>query len=125
MVSSAGAVSLSSVCEKNSFSFDEQHRCNAVATVKAAPQQSAVRLPLDLVCVVDSSGSTAGSHMALTKQAMQFSISQLSGDDRLAVVTFSNHVMTVHPVCKLIIGVSGMTSVADVHRPMTSLTCPA
>ena len=100
MASSAGAVSLSTVCEKSSFSFDEQHRCNAVASVKTAAQQSAVRLPLDLVCVIDSSGSMAGSRMALTKQAMQFSISQLSGVDRLAVVAFSDQVRTVHPVCR-------------------------
>ena len=100
MASSAGAVSLSSVCEKTSFSFGEQHRCNAVASVRAAAQQSAVRLPLDLVCVIDSSGSMAGSRMALTKQAMQFNISQLSGVDRLAVITFSGQVRTVHPVYK-------------------------
>ena len=99
MASSAGAVSLSSVCEEASFSFDEQHRCNAVASVRAAAQQSAARLPLDLVCVIDSSGSMAGSRLALTKQAMRFSISQLSAVDRPAVVTFSDQVRTVHPVC--------------------------
>ena len=103
MASSAGAVLLSSVCGKASFSFDEQHLCNAVASVRAAAHQSAARLPLDLVCVIDSSDSMAGSRMALTKQTMRFSISQLNGLDRLAVVVFSDQVRTVHPICKPIL----------------------
>ncbi|CAD6246891.1 unnamed protein product [Miscanthus lutarioriparius] len=48
------------------------------------------KAPLDLVTVLDVSGSMKGEKLALLKQAMCFVIDQLGPADRLSVVTFSN-----------------------------------
>ncbi|KAM0928702.1 hypothetical protein ACQ4PT_002644 [Festuca glaucescens] len=48
------------------------------------------RAPLDLVTVLDVSGSMSGHKLALLKQAMRFVIDNLGPDDRLSVVSFSS-----------------------------------
>ncbi|XP_047086245.1 E3 ubiquitin-protein ligase WAV3-like [Lolium rigidum] len=48
------------------------------------------RAPLDLVTVLDVSGSMHGQKLALLKQAMRFVIDNLGPDDRLSVVSFSS-----------------------------------
>ncbi|CAN6290717.1 unnamed protein product [Urochloa humidicola] len=50
----------------------------------------APRAPLDLVTVLDVSGSMSGQKLALLKQAMGFVIDNLGPHDRLSVVSFSN-----------------------------------
>ncbi|GJM92542.1 hypothetical protein PR202_ga09020 [Eleusine coracana subsp. coracana] len=54
-----------------------------------AAAETSARAPLDLVTVLDVSGSMAGSKLTLLKQAMGFVIDQLGPSDRLSVVTFS------------------------------------
>jgi len=48
------------------------------------------RAPIDLVTVLDVSGSMSGTKLALLKRAMAFVISNLSPEDRLSVVVFSS-----------------------------------
>ncbi|KAG8046386.1 hypothetical protein GUJ93_ZPchr0008g11711 [Zizania palustris] len=48
------------------------------------------RAPLDLVTVLDVSGSMSGGKLALLKRAMGFVIDKLGPDDRLSIVSFSN-----------------------------------
>ncbi|KAM3262250.1 hypothetical protein ACQJBY_052761 [Aegilops geniculata] len=48
------------------------------------------RAPLDLVTVLDVSGSMSGYKLALLKQAMRFVIDNLGPDDRLSIVAFSS-----------------------------------
>ncbi|PUZ42908.1 hypothetical protein GQ55_9G619400 [Panicum hallii var. hallii] len=50
----------------------------------------ATRASLDLVTVLDVSGSMSGEKLALLKQAMGFVIDNLRPHDRLSVVSFSN-----------------------------------
>jgi Mg-chelatase subunit ChlD len=50
----------------------------------------APRAPLDLVTVLDVSGSMSGEKLALLKQAMGFVIDNLGPHDRLSVVSFSS-----------------------------------
>ncbi|CAO2167001.1 unnamed protein product [Urochloa humidicola] len=54
----------------------------------AAPEAS-TRAPLDLVTVLDVSGSMAGSKLALLKRAIGFVIDHLGPGDRLSIVAFS------------------------------------
>ncbi|KAG2554875.1 E3 ubiquitin-protein ligase WAV3-like [Panicum virgatum] len=56
----------------------------------SAGDASATRAPLDLVTVLDVSGSMSGEKLALLKQAMGFVIDNLGPHDRLSVVSFSN-----------------------------------
>ncbi|XP_051183875.1 uncharacterized protein [Lolium perenne] len=55
-----------------------------------AADHTAPRPSLDLVTVLDVSGSMAGSKLALLKEAMGFVIDKLGPADRLSVVSFSH-----------------------------------
>jgi uncharacterized protein with von Willebrand factor type A (vWA) domain len=46
------------------------------------------RAPIDLVCVVDQSGSMSGEKMALLKQTLVYITEQLHDLDRLAIISF-------------------------------------
>jgi uncharacterized protein with von Willebrand factor type A (vWA) domain len=46
------------------------------------------RVPIDLVCVVDQSGSMSGQKMRLLKQTLVYIVEQLNAFDRLAVISF-------------------------------------
>ena len=48
------------------------------------------RAPIDLVVVLDVSGSMAGSKLSLLKRAARFLIQNLSPSDRLSIVSFSS-----------------------------------
>uniref|UniRef100_A0A0E0LQT9 VWFA domain-containing protein n=1 Tax=Oryza punctata TaxID=4537 RepID=A0A0E0LQT9_ORYPU len=54
-----------------------------------AAEAAAARAPVDLVTVLDVSGSMAGYKLTLLKRAMGFVIDKLGPDDRLAIVSFS------------------------------------
>ncbi|CAN6282842.1 unnamed protein product [Urochloa humidicola] len=63
---------------------------HAKAPEAAAEEADAVRAPLDLVTVLDVSGSMEGGKLRLLKQAMRFVIDNLGPNDRLSVVSFSD-----------------------------------
>ena len=48
------------------------------------------KLPLDLVCILDNSGSMGGEKIESLKNAMKFVIRSLGSNDRLSIVSF-NH----------------------------------
>ncbi|GAB2276770.1 hypothetical protein Dimus_011486 [Dionaea muscipula] len=57
------------------------------------------RTPVDLVTMLDISGSMAGTKLALLKRAMGFVIHNLSSNDRLSVVAFSSTAQRLFPLC--------------------------
>ncbi|KAM0905783.1 hypothetical protein ACQ4PT_017158 [Festuca glaucescens] len=59
------------------------------------------RSPLDLVTVLDVSGSMTGSKIALLKKSMEFVIDQLGPADRLSVVSFSTDARRVIPLTRM------------------------
>ena len=67
-----------------------------LVTLQAPPQtislndasSTPTRVPIDLVCVVDQSGSMAGDKMTLLKQTLVYITEQLNDLDRLAIVSF-------------------------------------
>jgi hypothetical protein len=63
---------------------------HAKAPALALEAAKAPRAPLDLVMVLDVSGSMMGPKIALLKQAMGFVIDKLGPDDRLSLVSFSS-----------------------------------
>ena len=46
------------------------------------------RIPIDLICVVDQSGSMAGEKLALLKQTLIYIVDQMTDLDRLGLVSF-------------------------------------
>lgn len=65
---------------------------------EAAPQPE---LPMDLVCVVDVSGSMAGPKMDQLKAAVSFLAETLRDEDRLALVVFNDDAACVQPLRRM------------------------
>eukprot|EP01018_Ginkgo_biloba_P013633 Gb_30682 [translate_table: standard] len=68
----------------------------------SAPLNPSHRAPVDLVTVLDVSGSMSGTKLALLKRAMNFVISNLSPADRLSVVVFSSTARRVFPLKRMV-----------------------
>lgn len=62
---------------------------------------SVTRAPIDLVTVLDVSGSMAGSKLCLLKSAMCFVIQNLGSSDRLSIVAFSSAARRVFPLRRM------------------------
>ncbi|XP_021721113.1 uncharacterized protein LOC110688682 [Chenopodium quinoa] len=83
------------------------HETYAVALrVKAPPTPEAIlspthRAPIDLVTVLDVSGSMTGPKLQMLKRAMRLVISSLSSADRLAIVAFSSAPQRLLPLRKM------------------------
>lgn len=58
-------------------------------SVLADDPDSPLRVPLDLICVVDQSGSMSGEKINLLKRTLNYIVEQLNENDRLAVVSFN------------------------------------
>ncbi|CAN0909230.1 E3 ubiquitin-protein ligase WAV3 [Linum grandiflorum] len=59
------------------------------------------RAPVDLVTVLDTSGSMAGTKLALLKRAMGFVIQNLGSNDRLSVISFSSTARRLFPLRRM------------------------
>uniref|UniRef100_J3LJV7 VWFA domain-containing protein n=1 Tax=Oryza brachyantha TaxID=4533 RepID=J3LJV7_ORYBR len=59
------------------------------------------RAPLDLVTVLDVSGSMSGIKLALLKRAMSFVIQTLGPNDRLSVIAFSSTARRLFPLRRM------------------------
>ncbi|XP_010558933.1 PREDICTED: uncharacterized protein LOC104827353 isoform X2 [Tarenaya hassleriana] len=59
------------------------------------------RAPVDLVTVLDISGSMAGTKLALLKRAMGFVIQNLGSNDRLSVIAFSSTARRLFPLTRM------------------------
>ncbi|KAE8679446.1 chaperonin HSP60 [Hibiscus syriacus] len=57
--------------------------------------------PVDLVTVLDISGSMAGTKLALLKRAMGFVIQNLGSNDRLSVIAFSSTARRLFPLRRM------------------------
>lgn len=94
--SNGSTVVLKTHCEYSALARDATRDNFAVLVHARAPgvggaaADAARRAPLDLVTVLDVSGSMVGSKLALLKQAMGFVIDNLGPGDRLCVVSFSS-----------------------------------
>ncbi|TVU30454.1 hypothetical protein EJB05_22079, partial [Eragrostis curvula] len=89
----AGTVTLKTHCERPAVPRGASRDRFAVlvnATAPGAAAAEAMRAPLDLVTVLDVSGSMTGNKLELVKQAMEFVIDNLGPADRLSVVSFSD-----------------------------------
>ncbi|KAL6012743.1 hypothetical protein ACLOJK_003232, partial [Asimina triloba] len=88
-------------------SVGRNHESYAVVLrVKAPPTAHASkaaqqRAPVDLVTVLDVSGSMTGAKLQMLKRAMRLVISSLGPADRLAIVAFSSHAKRLTPLSRM------------------------
>ncbi|XP_026447737.1 E3 ubiquitin-protein ligase WAV3-like [Papaver somniferum] len=66
-----------------------------------AHMSQSCRAPVDLVTVLDVSGSMRGSKIELLKRAMRFVIENLGPSDRLSIVTFSSYARRLLPLRRM------------------------
>jgi uncharacterized protein YegL len=52
--------------------------------------EGGVRSSVDLICVLDVSGSMSGQKIQLLKETMKFLVETLTPSDRLCIITFNN-----------------------------------
>ncbi|XP_037433312.1 E3 ubiquitin-protein ligase WAV3-like [Triticum dicoccoides] len=102
-----GRLVLDAHCEHPAVARGEPHdnfvvlvhaKAPGAATAAAAEQ---TRTPLDLVTVLDVSGSMTGDKIALLKKAMEFVVDQLGPADRLSVVAFSTDARRLIPLTRM------------------------
>lgn len=67
----------------------------------ALPKSQSPRASVDLVTVLDVSGSMAGTKLALLKRAMGFVIQNLGSNDRLSVIAFSSTARRLFPLRRM------------------------
>jgi Ca-activated chloride channel family protein len=76
-------------------------RLDLLLTITAPPARPAatgrLRPPLNLALVIDRSGSMAGTKLSYARKAARFLAAELTGRDRLAIVSFDSHVQLVVP----------------------------
>nr|CAB3478865.1 unnamed protein product [Digitaria exilis] len=85
----------------------------APATATAAERTESERAPLDLVTVLDVSGSMEGPKLTLLKQAMGFVIDQLGPGDRLSIVTFSSRARRIIRLSRMTDGGKALAKAAS------------
>eukprot|EP01083_Nonionella_stella_P318329 1162977_1 len=69
--------------------------------IKAPYFRSDKRAPIDLIAVVDESGSMSGDRIKLVKETVQFIIKNLESSDRFGIVGYSNGSRVVLPLTKM------------------------
>lgn len=96
------ALSLSASAEKGALSAGEGHSTLAMISLAASAHEPKARLPLEIVAVVDRSGSMRGDKIAVMKETLSFMVSKgLQSGDSLAIVSFDDTVEIRLPLSKM------------------------
>lgn len=89
-------ISVSCSTEYPDYVYNEKHDIWALVTLTAPcyEEENAddKRAPMDIVAVIDKSGSMSGAKIKLVKKTLEFILTQLKKDDRLCVVTYDTDV---------------------------------
>merc|ERR1711904_215839 len=88
------AVSLTARSAKRAVAANEQKEMCCVLSLKAPETNQGSRAPVDIVAVIDRSGSMQGQKLELVKQSLDFVQRQLMAQDRLCIVSYDNNVRT-------------------------------
>ncbi|KAF7842488.1 E3 ubiquitin-protein ligase WAV3-like [Senna tora] len=81
--------------------FEAHPEFAVLASIRAPVLLQRDRAPIDLVTVLDISGSMAGSKLSLLKHAVHFVIQNLGSSDRLSIVVFSSTAHRILPLRRM------------------------
>jgi len=95
-------LTMSALCEYDILSLKRNHThvmCDIVAPMFSSP--TSYRAPVDLIAVVDKSGSMKGEKLTLVKEACTFIVQELQEDDCFCLVTYDTNVIVDFPVQRM------------------------
>lgn len=101
---SSSEISLLCTPERNELSVNAVKNFFININLKATgttAEVASTRVPMDIVCVLDTSGSMQGGKIESLKVAMEFVRSQLTGEDRLSVVEFNSYANLTHGLLRM------------------------
>ncbi|KAL0038635.1 hypothetical protein WJX79_000718 [Trebouxia sp. C0005] len=95
----SGGLHLSHKLDFSAVAFASERQSLLLASL-AAPQITgrSNRPPIDLVAVLDRSGSMRGAKLTSVKDTSDFLVQQMSAEDRLSIVTFESKVRVDYPL---------------------------
>jgi len=105
-VSSQGPVSVSTRIEYAAVPRGRAQDIFGIVTLQAEAVDAATsgaeqRQPLDLMCVLDVSGSMTGEKLELVKKAVRFVIEESHSTDRVSIVTFNSEAARPLRLCRM------------------------
>jgi len=115
---------LSCTAERDLVVCEPCTQFTVMASIKAPFYQDLHRAPLDLVTVIDRSGSMGGNKITLVKETLKFVVRQLKSMDRLSIITYDHMIETAFPLTSMdVTGKERATLVIDniVSRGSTDL----
>ncbi|KAF7018408.1 hypothetical protein CFC21_031703 [Triticum aestivum] len=118
-----GGLVLKTQCEFPALGRGASRDKFAVLVHVRAPADVA-RAPLDLVTVLDVSGSMDGQKMELLKQATGFVVDQLGPDDRLSMVYFSGEATRLIPLTRMTVAGKARAKLAVEGMDYMTLVLP-
>eukprot|EP01047_Picozoa_sp_COSAG01_P046783 COSAG01_NODE_4419_length_5043_cov_37.692152_3_plen_595_part_00 len=97
-----GSIHQTIKCGRAAYTFEPQ-TVQCMVSLRACSYTPAERKPIDLVLVLDKSGSMSGEKLALIKQTAGLIVTELSargssGNDRLSIVTYDTTVKCLMPL---------------------------
>lgn len=93
---------VSTTFEHNIVSHTENKQQHFIVTLKAPEINIDKRSPVDIVCVIDKSGSMSGQKLELVKKTLGFMVEKiLNSSDRVALVSFDTHVEVDFTLAKM------------------------
>lgn len=101
-----GALSIATRVEYAAIPSGQGQDVFGLVTVQAAatPEPQKVqkdRQPLDIICVLDVSGSMTGEKLELVKKAVSFVIKESQAQDRLSIVAFNHGATRILRMCRM------------------------
>ena len=95
--SAGGTLDLEAALSHGYVPANDVKTVHARIQVRADDVQAKERAPMNLAVVIDHSGSMGGGRLQQAKQAAHTLVDRLSVHDRLAVVSYGDHVSVNHP----------------------------
>lgn len=93
-------ITLKCSSEYEEYTYTESHDIWTLVSLTAPCQnenedgEKEDKVPMDIVAVMDKSGSMAGEKLELVKKTMEFVLTQLNDKDRLALITYDTEIYT-------------------------------
>eukprot|EP01083_Nonionella_stella_P225412 801409_1 len=96
-------LSLKGISEFDQLPYNkQQQKFLFMASIKAPLFKQKERSPIDLVCVIDESGSmSSGNKINLVKETVEFLIQNLTSKDRLGLVGYGSDSRIILPLTKM------------------------